>query len=333
MSECRFVASDQPRVLAGRHLDPCVCDGEFGCMACPDYHCLRCGANHSTAVCVDCTNRTRGDLHRIMDLCLMLPGESEDRGVDSAAFMLDGPVAVPEDWRRRALLAMLGRVCQCPSRGMVCPTIRGKVCPDAAYLEDCRDEPHAMSVLGDWDEQWRTMLAHETEQAMSLGRAFSYLDMQLAYMADQTWSEFERFSREVRACRVYLERVLQDDDQPDTTDVPCLDCNRPLVKVFGLKVADDHWKCPRRSCGREYSAKEFAGLKQLHLSGERADAFVRVSEAAGMIERSVWTIRRWMSNGDVGTRQDARTGALLVWWPDIRAMHRVTPTRNRAKAG
>lgn len=325
---CRFVSTTELRVVAGRHRTDCTDDNCTACLPCLEAHCQRCSKNHSVAVCVDCTNRTRSDLHRIMDLCLSLPLEAEDKGTNSTAFMLDGPVAVPEDWRRRALLAMLGRVCQCPSRGMVCPTVRGRICPDAAYLEDCRDEPHALTVLGDWDEQWRSMLAHETEVPLSLGRAFSYLDMQLAYMADQVWSDFAGFSREIRSCRVYLERVLGDDDQPETTDVPCLDCSRSLIKVYGKLAADDHWKCPRKSCGREYSESEFNLAKQNHLSGERAARWIRVTEAVALTGRSQWTLRSWMSNGSVETQREG-DGPVMVWWPHVQNMHLIAPKRNR----
>lgn len=274
---------------------------------------------HCDAVCVDCLDRTRSDLHRIMDLCLSLPPEATEKGVNSTAFMLDGPVADPPQWRRKALAAMLGRVCQCPSRGMVCPTVRGRVCPDAAYLEDCRDEPHAMTVLGDWDEEWRAMLAHETDQPMSLGRAFTYLDMQLAYMADQTWSEFERLSREVRSCRLYLERVLGDDDQPETTDVPCLDCNRNLVKEFGRLVADDHWRCPRKSCGREYTHGEFNMAKRQHLEGHQG--WIRVPDAAALLQRPEQTLRAWIARDKLETRREPHTGAVTVYWPAVQELH------------
>lgn len=321
MTNCRFVSSTEPRVVAGRHAVPCTCDGETGCMPCLEQHCLRCTRMHCDAVCVDCLDRTRGDLHRIMDLCLSLPVEAKQKGVDSAAFMLDGPMADPPEWRRQALAAMLGRVCQCPSRGMVCPTVRGRICPDAAYLEDCRDEPHAMTVLGDWDEQWRGMLSHETDQPMSLGRAFSYLDMQLAYMADQTWSEFEQLSREVRSCRLYLERVLGDDDQPETTDVPCLDCNRNLVKEFGRLVADDRWVCPRKSCGRVYTDAEFHLAKLDHFNRADENTYVRVKDALAAIKRPEPTLRAWIARNHVQTRSEPRTGAILVSWPDVWRMH------------
>jgi hypothetical protein len=333
MSGCKFVSTTQPRVVPGRHMPDCTDEACTSCLPCTESHCQRCTRVHSAAVCVECTDRTRTDLHRIMDLCLSLPIESHQRGVNSAAFMLDGPMAVPEDWRRRALLAMLGRVCECPSRGMVCPTVRGRICPDAAYLEDCRDEPHALTTLGDWDEQWRTMLAHETEVPLSLGRAFSYLDMQLSYMADQPWSEFDQFSREIRACRVYLERVLSDDDKPTVTDVPCLDCSRNLVKVFGRQVADDHWTCPRKSCARVYTEAEFNLAKLSHLGTAGEDSYVRVSDALGAIKRPEATLRAWITREHVRTRREPRTGVILVSWPDVWRMHEQALDRDTKKAG
>ena len=33
MPSCRFVSTTEPRVIRGRHLDPCSCDDrEFGCL-------------------------------------------------------------------------------------------------------------------------------------------------------------------------------------------------------------------------------------------------------------------------------------------------------------
>lgn len=317
---CRFVSTTEPRVIPGRHATGCINEECTACLPCLETHCSRCNHIHAAVTCVECINRTRADLHRIMDLCLMVPMDRIHWGAR---------LADPDDWRRAALQAMLGRVCQCPDRGMVCPTVRGRICPDAAYLEDCHDEPHALTVLGDWDEMWRGLLSHETEQRMSLGRAFSYLDMQLAYMADQEWAEFDQFSREIRACRVYLERGFRDDDQPEVTDVPCLSCSRSLIKVYGRLVADDHWRCPRKSCGRVYSEAEFNLAKSDHLAGERANRFLRVSDAAGLTQRPEQTIRAWMCRDDVETSRDARTGALMVWWPHVRALHLTAATRKR----
>lgn len=313
MSACRFVASDRPRVIAGRHAAPCACDGESGCLECPQTHCLMCNKDHARAICTHCLADAREDLHAIIQLSGNLAGEAIIQGVVSQALMLAGPVADPEGWRHRALSAMVGRI-------------------DAAYLEDCRDERHPLWTLGTWEQIWREFLDHFTEAPITVLSAAQYLDMQMGYMADQLDPAFDEFARELSSCRTYLEDVLRDGIREERTRVPCVDCGARLVKVFAQKAADDRWECRTRSCGRTYNAEEYARASHYHLSDDRADKFVKVSEALGMIDRPEVTLRAWMANGSVKTDRDARTGGLLVWWPDVRDMHRNTPTRKRRSA-
>lgn len=332
MTDCRFVASGQPRVIAGRHLDPCVCDGEFGCMACPEYHCVVCGRAHARVTCVGCLDAARGDLRTIGELYLDLDAEAQERGVQSQALMLAGPAADPEAWQFVAMSAMRGRLCRCIRRMQLCPSLFGKTCPDQAYLEDNRDELHPLFVVGSWEQVWRGHLDHYTEAPVTVAAAVTYLDMQIGYMSEQEEPAFEEFARDVRACRSHLEDVLRAGDREERTRVPCVDCGARLVKVYGHTEADDRWRCPTRACSRIYDGGEYARLKQLHLHNEHADKFVKVSEALGMIERPEQTLRAWMANGKVKTQRDPKTGALLVWWPDVRDRNRDTKTRRRRSA-
>lgn len=312
MTTCRFVASDQPRVLAGRHLDPCVCDGGFGCLECPETHCVVCGRAHAKAACVDCLNAARSDLEAIGDLCDSLPEEAATKGVQSEAMMLLGPSADPEAWQHTALSAVMGRL-------------------DAAYLADCRDELHPLFVLGSWEQVWREHLDHLVPlSAVSVWAAAGYLNMQLGYMADQLEPPFDEFARDLRACRAHLEDVLRDGIREERGQVPCVQCGTRLVKVYTDHEPDDHWRCPH--CHRIYTDQEYARAQHFHMAGERADRFVKVSEALGMIDRPEQSLRTWMAGGKVKTERDPKTGALLVWWPDVREMHRNTPTRKRRSA-
>jgi len=164
-SSCRWVASDSPRVISGRHLDPCRCDGEAGCMPCGRQHCLCCGKNHpGVLVCVGCLEAVRSDLVAIGGLCSALPAEAVTKGVDSEAMMLLGPAADPEAWRNSATSAMLGRL-------------------PADYLADARDELHPLWVLATWEQIWREFLRHDTDRPTTLPEAWLYLSTQLGYMA------------------------------------------------------------------------------------------------------------------------------------------------------
>lgn len=312
MSACRFVSTTEPRVIPSRHLDPCACDDRgLGCLACTETHCVICGRNHAKAACVECLDATRTDLEAIAALCASLPEEAVDKGVQSEAMMLLGPSSDPEAWRNRATSAMVGRL-------------------DSSYLEDCRDEMHPLWVMGTWEQIWRDFLDHQTEQAVTWGSSYGYLDTQLGYMADQVEPPFEEFARELRGCRAHLENVLHAGIREERSQTPCVACETRLVKVFAELEPEDHWVCPK--CRRTYSAEEHARAQHFHMEDERADRFMKVSEALGMIDRPEQTLRTWMANERVKLDTDPKTGAILVWWPDVRDLHRNTPSRKRRSA-
>lgn len=229
MSGCRFVASDQPRVIKGRHLPECACDGEFGCLPCPELHCVVCSREHAKAACTACLEAARSDLHAIRDLCASLPLEAAEKGVQSEAAMLHGPSADPEAWRNTATSAMVGRI-------------------DAGYLEDCRDEMHPGWVLGTWEQIWRDFLDHQTEERVTVLGAARYLDMQIAYMSEQIDPAFDEFARELRQCRAHLEDVLRDGIREER-GAPCVQCEKPMVRT------EDHWEC--RTCHRRVTEDEY----------------------------------------------------------------------------
>jgi ribosomal protein L37AE/L43A len=330
-SRCRFVSSTEPRVIVGRHSEPCSCgDREIGCLPCQDTHCVVCGQEHARAACTGCLEAARSDLREIGELSRHLDAEAVEKGVQSDAAMLAGPVADPEAWQHVAMSAIRGRLCRCMSRRQLCPALFGKTCPDAEYLADNRDELHPLFVLGGWEQLWREFLDHPTEATVTIESAARYLDVQIGYMADQVEPAFDEFARELRGCRGRLEDVLRAGEREERSHVPCVDCATRLVKVFTDRVEDDHWRCPR--CWRDYKGDEYARAQHFHMEDERADRFVKVSVALGMIDRPEQTLRTWMSNGDVKTGRDAETGAILVWWPDVRDRNRDTPRRKSRSA-
>lgn len=210
MTRCKFVSSTEPRVIAGRHLNPCACDGERGCVPCELQHCVCCGVTHARAACTACLDAARSDLRAIGDLCLGLPAEAAQKGVQSEAAMLHGPAADPEAWRNTATSAMVGRI-------------------DARYLEDCRDEMHPLWVLGTWEQIWRDHLDHYSEALITVATAAAYLDMQIGYMATLPEPAFDEFARELRGCRAHLENVIRDGVR-DEQGVPCSDCGNTLTR-------------------------------------------------------------------------------------------------------
>ena len=275
---CRFVASDQPRVISGRHKDPCTCDGEFGCMACPDYHCVVCGRAHAKAACTGCLEAARSDLQAIGSLCASLPAEAAVKGVQSEAMMLLGPVADPGEWNRATTAAIFEQVHL---------ELVGEPGPAAltAYLSDCRDELHPLFVLGGWEQIWRDFLDHQTDRRITLAGSVAYLDMQIGYMADQVEPAFDEFARELRGCRAHLENVLCDGIREER-GAPCVQCEKRMVKV------GDDWQC--RTCHRTVSEDQYryaVGVAYLQHSDRltAADMFERTGVKASVVR--VWGSR------------------------------------------
>lgn len=290
MTNCRFVSSTEPRVVAGRHAVPCTCDGERGCLPCPETHCVVCGRAHAKAACTGCLEAARSDLQAIGDLCLSLPSEAAHRGVQSEAMVLLAPSANPEAWRHRATSAMFGRV-------------------DDTYLQDCRwskhlsdvdDELHPGWVLGTWEQIWRDFLDHQTDAPFTLAAGIAYLDMQIGYMSEQVEPAFDEFARELRGCRAHLEDVLRDGDREER-GAPCVQCEKPMVRT------EDHWEC--RTCHRRVTEDQYryaVGVAYL-AHADRLTA-AELSEKLG-VKSSV--IRVWGSKGKIEKRGRDQYGIML----------------------
>lgn len=282
-SPCKFVASDQPRILPGRHNDPCTCDGSRGCQPCPEMHCVICGREHAYATCTTCLEAARSDLQEIATLCASLPAEAVEKGVESEAMVLLGPASDPHEWRTRATAALFGRF-------------------DDSYLNDCRDELHPLWVLGTWEQMWRDFLDHQSDAPIDLYAAVSYLDLQMTYMSDHNEPPFEEFARDLRACRAHLEAVLHDGAQVDRGG-PCVRCETPMTRV-----GDDGWRCG--SCRLTVTEEQYRWAigAMYHAYSDRmtaAQLSLRIGVSAGVI-------RVWGSRGKI-RRHGRNTDGLMLY--------------------
>lgn len=293
MSTCRFIASDQPRVVRGRHGDECPGDECRGCQPCTEPHCRICGVAHANGTCAECLAETRANLREIGRMCDALPAEVAHRGVEGEAMMLLGPAADPE------------------ARGHLEASVAaGRVSPD--YLADAIGETHPVWVLGTWDMLWRDALDHDTADGVTLAGAVDYLDRTMSYMADFEHVPFEDFARDLRRCVAHLESVLHDGEQRDR-GAPCMTCGVPLERVWGGDPKADGWRCPR--C-RETSTEDQYRFAVAHLHREEAteltdrDMEIRTGVKAG-------TVRVWAQRGIVRRRRDA--GRTLYAVADVMA--------------
>jgi hypothetical protein len=260
--KCRWVSSDQPRVLAGRHGDECPGGDCAGCQRCEERHCGICRYRHAEVTCAECLSVTRETLREIAIHCDALPLEVLDRHVNGEAMMLAGPFADPEAWRFRAMSALMGRV-------------------DAAYLEDCRDELHPGYVLDTWTQLWREHLDQPTDLAPTLDRLVDYLDREMTDMARREEPPFEDFAGELRACLAHLCVVLHDQNQGDEANIGCFECGDKLERRLLPRKAgptrakdtggfEDHWTC--KGCHRRYTYAEYNFALRAHLEAAKEPA-------------------------------------------------------------
>lgn len=274
-ANCRWVSTTEPRVIPGRHGADCAGEECRGCLPCVETHCVVCGREHAKAACTGCLEAARSDLQAIGDLCSALPAEAVEKGVQSEAMMLLGPSSDPEAWRNRATSAMVGRL-------------------DPAYLEDCRDEQHPLWILGTWEQIWRDHLDHYSENPITVGTSYAYLDMQIGYMAEQVEPPFEEFARELRECRGHLEDVLRDGVREEK-GAPCVQCEKPMLKVPGVGDIDDAWLC--RKCHRTVAEDQYRYAVAV---AYRAHALhLTATDLEGRIGVKASVIRVWGSRGQI----------------------------------
>ncbi|MCL2611960.1 MAG: hypothetical protein FWD95_01870 [Nocardioidaceae bacterium] len=321
MTTCRFVASDQPRALVGRHDDDCADRDCRGCQPCPEDHCTRCGREHVRLglVCPGCIGDARDDLRAIRDLCDALPAEVEHRGIDSEAMNLLGPVADPESVGHVRASINVGRI-------------------DAGWLETADDERHPLLVLGGWWQAYAEALDHTEPGRITVSDAREYLDRHLYAVAQLPDVPFADLARDLAGCRRHLERVLHDGEQVET-GAPCMTCRVPLRLVRGgqrparrsesglsrtrgshpgsyanvipngaQNGADDFWYCPR--C-RETSTEDQYRFAVAHLHRESAE-WLTAQEMEIRTGVKLGTVRVWATRGLVRKRRDSERTVFAV---------------------
>lgn len=298
MSECRWVASDRPRVIRGRHGDECGGEECRGCLTCTEPHCRVCGIAHKEGTCAECLAETRANLREIGRMCDALPEEVEHRGVGGEAMMLLGPTADPEARAHVEASYLSGRLpegwIETGKHGRECPLLTNDAC-----LGCGGSDVHPLTVLLSWQLVWRDALEHTEAEDAELPTAVDYIDRTMGYMADYAHVPFEDFARDLRRCVNHLESVLHDGEQRDR-GAPCMTCGVPLERVWGEDEKSDGWRCPR--C-RETSTEDQYRFAVAHLHREEAthltdrDMEIRTGVKAG-------TVRVWAQRGSVERRRE-----------------------------
>ena len=291
---CRWVSSDQPRVLPNRHHDGCEDETCRGCQPCPMDHCRVCGIEHASGACANCRSAIRDSLDDVVRMCGSLPSEVVMRGVNGEAMNLLGPVSDPEARQHWEASVLAGRIVplECEARELA--DVR-------RWLDTVDDERHPLLVLGSWSMIYRDGLEHdEPTSRVTVASEAAYLSRHLTEIAALEWVPFEDFARDLRACIAHMEQVLHDGEQIDR-GAPCMTCGKPLERVWGLDLDHDGWKCPRCLTTSTDAQYRFAVA---HLHREEAthltdrDMEIRTGVKAG-------TVRVWAQRGLITRHVDA----------------------------
>lgn len=338
---CRWMGSDNPRAIIGRHGDDCRRDDCRGCEPCHRAHCRVCGIEHAAGACASCVGTVREDLARIAELCGSLPGEAEVRGVDGEAFNLLGPVTDPEAWGHRAASILSGRIVpmDCDARDI--DDVR-------AWLDRADHERHPLWTVTTWAMCYRDAFGHdEPTTAVNLATEIGYLERNLTYAGALGDVPFEDFARDLRRSLSHLEDVLTAGIRPERSRVSCVNqfcTKKPRLEVkYGRTAADDHYVCPH--CDRRYDADAFRDAHASQLKHKGAEKFLPLRDAISTLVaqgRPERTIRSWLAPPKEGADLERATivGAFCervthkvwVWWPDLWRLHNETPTRKRNAA-
>lgn len=250
---CRWVASDHPRVLPGRHGDDCAGDECRGCQPCREPHCRVCGRTHANGTCAECLAETREALRDIARMCSALPTEVKHRGVESEAMNLLGPSADPEARAHVEASYLVGRLPEGwleANHGKACPLLRNEACIGCAG-----DERHPLLVLASWQDVYAEEFEHEITRRATIADAAGYLDRNLTYAAEWPHVPFEDFARDLRRCLTHLESVLHDQRQGDRANVGCFECGDDLERRLCKDGFEDFWTC--KGCRRRYTYAEY----------------------------------------------------------------------------
>lgn len=304
--KCRWVASDQPRVLPGEHQADCPGDCA-GCEPCPHDHCVICRREHGDdahpLTCPNCVGTVRDDLEQIVDMHARLRGEAINVGTrgDRTGTVLGGDAMV--------MLAMTYR----EQTGLAA---------DGDHSHESEADPvPPLLTLATWEDCYRDHLGHDPAPLASVEEAAGYLDLVLTRIAQAADIPFDDFARDIRQTRGRLEDVLHDGERVET-GAPCPKCDRALVKSYGRTEAFDRWTCPNRECGTWYLDHEY----RLRVTDDyRANSDrLNAADIAAQYGVTRGSLTGWASKGLVRKRGKDQSGRQLYDVGDVLAQREKT---------
>lgn len=237
MNSCHYDPTLGERVTS-QHRDDCTDPNTHdGCVPCLRAHCVVCGHWHLTndtpQTCAQCLAKVRDDLDAIA-------AAYDELGDEAANAARDG--------RLVAAAAIPGGVAQV-LRGPAVPM--GQVKRTEHHDDDHRagDAVPPLAVMAWWEDTYRAHLGLASAGRATVTGAAMLLASVLTDIAQDTAGpDWFAFTREVRALRAQLSRVLHDESAPEY-GIGCFECGDRLVRRFREARACGHATPARRELG------------------------------------------------------------------------------------
>lgn len=187
------------------------------------------------------------DLTSIVEMCGRLDEEAVESALgkdasDVDALNLLGPAANVEAWQHRyeTVEASTGDGFHQRPGG-------------SDYAGDQVAELHPLLVLATWEDVIREELDQPSDLRATVKRAADYIRGKVDWMLgtdendDINFIGIDALATDLRKCKAMLEDVLKDGVRADT-GAPCIECGKPLVKVWRDSATADRWCCKNRDC-------------------------------------------------------------------------------------
>jgi hypothetical protein len=228
--------------------------------------CVICGQSLDRTerqTCMLCVGSVRRDLHRIVDLYALLPGE------------LGHPTAAPMDPTGGhhgdehpipggQILPLLAGGSRGLSQITGAPTSAGG--RDFSHdADEHQSDPQSIAFeLSRWEDDWRHHRREPAaEESPTVSGCSSYLFRRITWAADHS-ETFDEFADDIATNRYRLERVTATDDTPET-GAPCQNCGSYLRREWTDEGLADDWKCPR--CRETYTDAQYWLAVRAQLEG------------------------------------------------------------------
>jgi hypothetical protein len=278
--KCRWMGRGNPRAIIDRHEDDCQDDRCRGCLPCPKTHCVVCGIEHvEQQTCPSCISNTREDIAEIVRMDAALPAQTLDGGND-------GKLEAAREIPGGEAMVMLG--------------------PGAKRGEIGKGEHiTTLLLLVGWEDDWRHIKHHHTDDPATVEDAAKYLDEHLHWAA-QEHPAFDAIAEELRGHRAHLEDVLHDGERADT-GAPCVNCGRPLERIWAEEVRNDSWWCER--CKDVVSPAEYD--EAVARDGRRFAAWLIPTDMEAEYRIPRGSLTSWAAQGHVRKRKDVNIGRMV----------------------